>query len=105
MHLSVFFSILGILLMLFSTVLLVPLLLAVFEADPTAHGTGIAGQLMAEVLGRATSRGAKSVWLGVNGMNERAQRFYAKHGFKVIGDRKFVVGDRTEDDLVFEHEL
>ncbi len=74
-------------------------------ADPSAHGTGITGQLMAEVLGRAKSRGAKSVWLGVNGMNERAQRFYAKHGFKVIGDRKFIVGDQTEDDLVFEHEL
>jgi trk system potassium uptake protein TrkH len=42
MHLSVSFRILGILLMLFSTVLLIPLLMAVFEADHTVAGFGSA---------------------------------------------------------------
>ncbi|WP_313406271.1 GNAT family N-acetyltransferase [Aeromicrobium sp.] len=74
-------------------------------ADPRAHGTGVSSRLMEAVLDRAASRGAASVWLGVNGRNERAQRFYAKHGFAVVGERRFVVGGRTEDDLVLERTL
>lgn len=74
-------------------------------ADPRAHGTGVAARLMAAVVERATARGAASIWLGVNGRNERAQRFYAKHGFEVVGERRFVVGGRTEDDLVLERPL
>jgi len=71
-------------------------------ADPAAHGTGTSAQLMEAVLHRARTRGAASIWLGVNGRNARAQRFYAKHGFEVVGERRFVVGGRTEDDLVLE---
>lgn len=74
-------------------------------ADPAAHGTGVSARLMTAVLDSARDRGAASVWLGVNGRNARAQRFYAKHGFEVIGERRFVVGGRTEDDLVLEHTL
>lgn len=74
-------------------------------ADPRAHGTGVSARLMEAVLERARARGAASVWLGVNGRNERAQRFYAKHGFTVVGERRFVVGGRTEDDLVLERAL
>lgn len=74
-------------------------------ADPAAHGTGVSARLMTAVLDRARDGGAASVWLGVNGRNARAQRFYAKHGFEVIGERRFVVGGRTEDDLVLERLL
>ena len=74
-------------------------------ADPDAHGTGVSSQLMEAVLDAARTAGAASVWLGVNGRNVRAQRFYAKHGFDVVGERRFVVGGRTEDDLVLERQL
>lgn len=74
-------------------------------ADPRAHGSGVSTRLMEAVLDRAAARGAASVWLGVNGRNRRAQRFYAKHGFDVVGERRFVVGARTEDDLVLERTL
>ena len=74
-------------------------------ADPAAHGTGVSARLMTAVLESARDGGAASVWLGVNGRNARAQRFYAKHGFEVIGERRFVVGGRTEDDLVLERPL
>ncbi|MFS0886882.1 GNAT family N-acetyltransferase [Aeromicrobium sp. 179-A 4D2 NHS] len=73
--------------------------------DPAVHGTDVAGRLMTSVLERAAEGGAESVWLGVNGRNARAQRFYAKHGFEVVGERRFVVGGRTEDDLVLERVL
>ncbi|MEO6997186.1 MAG: GNAT family N-acetyltransferase, partial [Terracoccus sp.] len=45
------------------------------------------------------------VWLGVNQQNERAQRFYAKSGFTVVGTKRFLVGDRYEDDFVMERPL
>lgn len=70
--------------------------------DPGAHGSGVAAALMDEVLRRAAVAGAASVWLGVNGQNARAQRFYAKAGFAVVGERTFTVGQRVEQDLVLE---
>lgn len=74
-------------------------------ADPRAHGTGVSARLMDAVVEAARAEGAASVWLGVNGRNLRAQRFYAKHGFEVVGERRFVVGGHTEDDLVLERQL
>ncbi len=79
--------------------------LSKFYAHPQAHGSGVSSRLMAAVAESARRDGAASVWLGVNGRNLRAQRFYAKHGFEVVGERRFVVGSHTEDDLVLERGL
>jgi ribosomal protein S18 acetylase RimI-like enzyme len=43
-----------------------------------------------------------AVWLGVNQENVRANRFYAKMGFRLAGTKKFRVGERWEDDYVRE---
>ncbi len=72
---------------------------------PEHHGGGVASALMTAGLDTARARGAASVWLGVNQLNERAQRFYAKSGFERVGTKRFLVGDRFEDDFVFEHLL
>jgi tRNA (guanine37-N1)-methyltransferase len=72
---------------------------------PDHHGAGVASALMAAALDAARERGAASVWLGVNQLNERAQRFYIKSGFARVGTKRFLVGDRLEDDFVFEHLL
>jgi diamine N-acetyltransferase len=40
--------------------------------------------------------------LGTNQRNERAHRFYEKSGFERIGTKRFKVGDRWEDDYIFE---
>ena len=69
---------------------------------PEAHGSGGARSLMDAGLDWARTRGALGVWLGVNQQNERAQRFYAKSGFVVVGTKRFLVGDRHEDDFVME---
>ena len=45
------------------------------------------------------------VWLGVNQVNERAQRFYAKSGFTINGTRTFQVGANREDDYVMVCEI
>lgn len=72
---------------------------------PGQHGTGVASALMQASLDAAVATGAAEVWLGVNEENARAQRFYAKHGFERVGTKHFLVGDRLEDDFVFERAL
>lgn len=67
---------------------------------PDSHGAGVAAALMAAALHQAITLDAKCVWLGVNQENERAQRFYAKHGFSVSGTKTFRLGARLESDYV-----
>jgi ribosomal protein S18 acetylase RimI-like enzyme len=69
------------------------------------HGFGIATLLMAEVLADARFEGAQSVWLGVNHHNERANGFYDKEGFALVGERSFQVGRQIEADFVRERFL
>jgi GNAT superfamily N-acetyltransferase len=69
---------------------------------PDHHGAGTSRLLMEASIDAARARGAVGVWLGVNQLNERAQRFYAKSGFARVGTKRFLVGDRYEDDYVFE---
>ena len=38
------------------------------------------------------------VWLGVWEFNPRAIRFYTRHGFKKVGDHKFVLGNDAQND-------
>jgi len=74
-------------------------------AHPDVHGTPVAPTLMAAVLAAARARGAAAAWLGVNARNTRAQRFYAKHGFEVVGTTTTRVGALTHDDLVLARHL
>lgn len=64
------------------------------------HGAGLAARLVAVSVEAARSRGASSVWLGVNQLNARANRFYEKQGFALVGTKRFLVGERYEDDFV-----
>lgn len=72
---------------------------------PDQHGAGTSRLLLAAALDAARARGSRGSWLGVNQLNERAQRFYAKSGFSRVGSKRFLVGDRYEDDYVFEQAL
>lgn len=69
-------------------------------ALPTHHSGGAAAALMRSGITWAADCGAAAVWLGVNRNNERAQRFYRKHGFEVTGHRRFRLGRGTEEDFV-----
>jgi len=68
---------------------------------PGAHGSGIASRLLAAVVERARSTDARTVWLGTNHANDRARRFYEREGFTLVGTRRFLVGERWEDDVVY----
>ena len=67
---------------------------------PDSHGAGGSAALMTEALKRAPGLDAKCVWLGVNQNNQRAQRFYLKHGFTINGTKTFRLGTRIENDYV-----
>jgi GNAT superfamily N-acetyltransferase len=64
------------------------------------HGSGAAAALMAATLDEAARTGATSCWLGVNQRNVRAGKFYAKHGFEVVGEKRFLVGSELHHDFV-----
>lgn len=72
---------------------------------PDHHGSRVSATLMDAALAAATEMGGRCVWLGVNRQNQRAQRFYAKHGFIVNGTRTFQVGANLEHDYVMAREL
>ncbi|GJF13418.1 N-acetyltransferase [Mycolicibacterium cyprinidarum] len=67
---------------------------------PEVQGTGVSAALMSTTLHRAIKLEATCVWLGVNQQNQRAQRFYAKHGFAITGTRTFRLGAHLEQDYV-----
>ena len=64
------------------------------------HGSGAAAELMGATLEAAAGTGATSCWLGVNQKNVRAAKFYAKHGFEVVGTKRFLVGEQWHNDHV-----
>jgi ribosomal protein S18 acetylase RimI-like enzyme len=69
------------------------------------HGTGVAPQLMTEMLEEAKRRGSRRVLLGVYAQNHRALAFYAKSGFTIVGERRFQVGSNTYGDHILARPL
>lgn len=69
------------------------------------HGAGVAVALVESSVAAAKARGARSMWLGVNQENARANRFYEKNGFARAGTKRFLVGDSYHHDFVRERML
>jgi diamine N-acetyltransferase len=64
------------------------------------HGVGIGEALMNAALDDARARRAPRLLLGTYQDNHRAVAFYTRHGFDLIGTRKFQVGTKLFDDIV-----
>ena len=71
----------------------------------SAHGSGTAQALVAASLDRAAARGSVAAWLGVSNVNVRAQRFYTKTGFRIVGRKSFWLGGIEERDYVMVRDL
>lgn len=69
------------------------------------HGTGIADALMQWALRLARAKGAPEIYLTVFDHNQRAKRFYARHGFDEVGHCAFQLGERVYDDRVWRKAL
>ena len=51
----------------------------------SARGQGVAAALLADAEERIAAHGAKTAWLACAIGNERAARFYRKHGWRLVG--------------------
>lgn len=69
------------------------------------HGRGAAQALMRALVEEARAAGRRTLWLGVWELNPRAQAFYRKWGFRVVGSHVFVLGTDPQTDLLMERAL
>lgn len=67
------------------------------------HGAGVSTALMVAALDHGRRGGYAGAWLAVNQGNVRAQRFYAKRGFRTVGTRTFMVGSTLCHDFLMQH--
>ncbi len=68
-------------------------------------GQGVGQSLMDACLERAKAEDRDVMWLGVWEYNPRAQRFYEKNGFRVVGSHVFLLGKDPQTDLLMQREL
>lgn len=68
-------------------------------------GQGVGQSLMEACCERARVEGRDVMWLGVWEYNPRAQRFYEKNGFRVVGSHVFLLGQDPQTDLLMQREL
>jgi ribosomal protein S18 acetylase RimI-like enzyme len=66
-----------------------------------AHGSGLGPALLEQALDDARALGGTQVALGVHPGNGRARAFYERHGFRVVGERIFRVGEAAFVDPVY----
>ena len=71
--------------------------------NSSAHGRGIADELMKWALEEASARGAQELVLSVYVDNHRALRFYERYGFEPVGRYDFMVGSHADEDLILRH--
>ena len=69
------------------------------------QGKGVANELMQWSISAAQQRGASELYLTVFDHNEKAKRFYRKHGFSEVGHCTFTLGGRVYDDRVWRRSL
>ncbi|MET0370634.1 MAG: GNAT family N-acetyltransferase [Sphingobium sp.] len=69
------------------------------------QGGGNGDKVMAMVIAQAKGRGADRLLLAVYPQNDRARRFYARHGLEQIGEMTFMVGSVPFRDLIYARAL
>ena len=60
------------------------------------HGT----TLLRTALEWLERDGPRTLWIGVWSENYGAQRFYARHGFEIVGEYSFMVGDHADREFI-----
>jgi diamine N-acetyltransferase len=69
---------------------------------PEYFGRGVGEALMRACLEEAKQAGFQTIWLGVWENNHRAQAFYRKFGFQVVGEHIFQLGGDAQNDKIME---
>jgi ribosomal protein S18 acetylase RimI-like enzyme len=68
-------------------------------------GQGVGQSLMDACFDRARQENRDVMWLGVWEYNPRAQRFYEKNGFRIVGKHVFQLGEDAQTDLLMQREI
>ncbi|MGH9801908.1 MAG: GNAT family N-acetyltransferase [Blastocatellia bacterium] len=82
-----------------------PIELVRLYVDNKYLGSGVGNDLMQTSLDEARSLGHRSIYLGVWEHNHRAQSFYFRWNFRVVGSHIFQMGDDPQMDWLMEREL
>jgi len=69
------------------------------------YGLGVGNILMQACLDKSSARGYRTVWLSSWELNGRANSFYKRWHFKVVGRQKFMVGSDVQNDHIFSLQL
>lgn len=69
------------------------------------QGSGVGAQLMEACLTEARQAGYQTMWLGVWKQNVRAQAFYQRWDFSVVGEHIFQLGADQQMDWLMERLL
>ena len=64
------------------------------------QGGGRGTALLTTALEWLERDGPRTLWIGMWSKNYGAQRFYARHGFEIVGDYSFMVGDHADYELI-----
>ncbi len=67
------------------------------------QGAGIGSGLLAAALDWLVRPGRK-IWIGVFSLNFGARKLYESHGFRKVGDYKFVVGKALDEEFILMRE-
>ena len=78
-----------------------PIQLIRFYLRKDYYGRNVGNTLMEACLDIAHSKGFRSVWLSTWELNHRANAFYKKWGFEIVGEAKFTVGSDVQNDFIF----
>jgi diamine N-acetyltransferase len=82
-----------------------PIELSRLYAHQKHIGQGVGQRLMDACFERAKTEGCDVMWLGVWEYNPRAQRFYEKNGFRVVGSHVFLLGKDEQTDLLMQRSI
>ena len=82
-----------------------PIELARIYVSQARLGLGVGEALMRACIDAARRAGHQTMWLGVWERNVRAQGFYRKWNFSIVGEHIFQLGSDPQRDLLMERAL
>lgn len=82
-----------------------PIELVRLYVDRKFLGSGVGNDLMQACIDEARNLGHRTIYLGVWEHNHRAQSFYFRWKFRVVGNQIFQMGDDLQLDWLMERDL
>jgi len=69
------------------------------------YGLAVGDALIHTAINEARTRGHGSIWLSSWELNYRANAFYKKWGFTIVGSQKFTVGRDIQNDYILSRKI